>query len=581
MALLAGALGTIAVVAWISIVRVLDSRGPLRSHRPHAARGARAVELLAGRPLKALAYLGAAHDPERPSPGRDFLLASALRGLDDLEATVDCGADVQASAVSPDGALPGDRVRRRGPGLAPGRSPARADHRRRAADAFYWLTFGADGTLAFIGKDGRARVYDVERRALRHTLEHAAGVVLNRIDLSADGTRAVTSANDGKAIVWDLRTGERVRTISAGWLGFLGVYGQLTPDDPDAPDRDHGRRRSGWDDAPPARCSSSLDHGGQILGGSLSRDGALAATCGADRRVRIWDLAARTARLTLTGHGDVVWKCVFSRDGTRLLTTSSDGTAEVWDLASGTLVHLGGPGRHRVVGRAVARRPARIATANLAGSAQVQDAETGAAHQPRRRRLRRPLHRRRRPAGDGARRRQAADLAAARGAAARRLAGAARHDPARRQRDGARGGAARRAARAVGRGGPPAAGPHRPWRRPSPSPRARRAGGPGSTAARWCSTPPPARPWPELSLSGFGHCPSTAPAAGCWSTTPAGPPRVLDVASGAAVATLAGATDAVLADDGRRALAWSTVARRQSGRSTAVRRSRSRRLARA
>ena len=362
--------------AWLSIQRVIDSQA-------HAERTARTLleergrtEALAGHPLKALAYLGVAYSADRAAPGRDFLLTGVLRELDDLEATLDCGADVIRTALSPDGtqlaAACGDL----------GRIWNLADHRvlftlGPAPDGFYWLSYARDGgTLVFGGMDGVARLYDPHTGALRLSLEHRAGTEINRASFNPTATRLITTGADGKAVVWDAATGARLHVLAAGSFGFLGVYGELSPDGKTLLTATMGGVGTGWDIETGAELGS-LDHGGQILGADMTSDGTLAATCGVDRRTVVWDLDRRALRLTLSGHSDVIWKCVFAPDGRRLLTTSADGTAKIWDLATGTLVTAVDAGD--IVHEGEFSADGRLIVTNtLDGAAQVWDAETGA-----------------------------------------------------------------------------------------------------------------------------------------------------------------------------------------------------------
>ncbi|HVV82204.1 MAG TPA: protein kinase [Kofleriaceae bacterium] len=376
LAVLCAAAVVVGFGAWVSVDRIVRSQ----ARSDHTARTLLEErgrsELLAGHSLKALAYLGAAHDDAARTPGLDFLLASALRELDDLDATFDCGGDVEASALSPDGihlaAACGDHGRiwrlddhtvERTLGPAPG--------------GFHGVDYAADGgTVAFYGEDGVARLYDTATGRLRVGLVHRAGTAINRASFDPTGARLVTTGDDGQAVVWDAHGGARLRSIAAGSLGFLGVYGVLAPDGRTLLTMTLGGVGTGWDLDTGAQLGS-LAHGGQVLGGDVSRDGTLAATCGVDRRTRVWDLRTRTARLTLTGHGSAIWKCVFSQDGTRLLTTSQDGTAKVWDLASGTLVTSVDTGDFVWWGE-FSPDGASFVTNTLDGAAQVWDARTGA-----------------------------------------------------------------------------------------------------------------------------------------------------------------------------------------------------------
>jgi WD40 repeat protein/DNA-binding SARP family transcriptional activator len=157
--------------------------------------------------------------------------------------------------------------------------------------------------------------------------------MLNQIAWSPDGTRVATTSDDGSAIVWDGKTGERQSTFTghAPWI----VY------------------QPNW-----------------------SPDGARIATAGYDGRVRVWDSASGEELSTLDVEVNYM---SWSPEGERIATASLDGVARIWNVAAAkelyTLTHRAeAPLWH------VTWSPSgdQIATSDMAGKVVVRDAGTGA-----------------------------------------------------------------------------------------------------------------------------------------------------------------------------------------------------------
>jgi len=73
---------------------------------------------------------------------------------------------------------------------------------------------------------------------------------------------------------------------------------------------------------------------------AFSPDGALLATGGYDRVIRVWDVATGRERATFDGHVEHVASLEFSPDGKRIASVSHDTTGLVWDAST---LHLPAP----------------------------------------------------------------------------------------------------------------------------------------------------------------------------------------------------------------------------------------------
>ena len=150
---------------------------------------------------------------------------------------------------------------------------------------------------------------------------------------SPDGRQLATTSYDGDAIVWDAKSGERVRRFSISNVLKRGVA--WSPDS----------QRLAW--------------------GSVGDENA----------VRIWD--RRTDKVSiLRGHTHSLISCIWSPDGSRLVTTAMDKTARIWDADTLTCLHVLS-GHTGFVNAACWADDGRSLVTAGAGGVKVWDAQTG------------------------------------------------------------------------------------------------------------------------------------------------------------------------------------------------------------
>ena len=111
--------------------------------------------------------------------------------------------------------------------------------------------------------------------------------------------------------------------------------------------------------------------------GGDARD--LAASCGADAKVHVWEVRSNLSLFFLSTHTATVWKAVFApRGAVQLATCSADHTARVWETRSGRATCILKGHQAGVVGIAWSPDGSRnIATCSWDRTARVWNGLTG------------------------------------------------------------------------------------------------------------------------------------------------------------------------------------------------------------
>jgi WD40 repeat protein/serine/threonine protein kinase len=250
------------------------------------------------------------------------------------------------------------------------------------------------------------------------TTLHTHHNALTRAVLSNNGKRIFTSGEDTTIRVWDLATGEMLRTFQGQNSPVCAMA--VSPDGKYiAYGGDEGTVKL-WNAETGAEVVTLRGHpspvmslafgptGKRLAAGSYSSDGAIIvwdvptgapiATSGGQTEVRtlafspdgkhiasgsgdwtikLWDAQTGTEVTTLRGHKGWVLAVGFNPDGTRIISGSRDKTIRVWDAESGDMLTMIAGHEGAVIGVAFNPHDELIVSGSDDNTVRVWDAQTG------------------------------------------------------------------------------------------------------------------------------------------------------------------------------------------------------------
>jgi WD40 repeat protein len=189
--------------------------------------------------------------------------------------------------------------------------------------------------LASGSDDGTARVWDPDDPGRPPVLLAGHSGSVWSVAWSPDGRRLATADGDGALRVWDPDAPSQARMMLVGHVGSAWSVA-WSPDSRMLASGGADRTVRLWDvhgqDAgSQAQPVILTGHDGWVWSVAWSPDGQWIASAG-DRTVRRWPTGGG-APLVLGGHAGLVWSAAWSPDGRRLASGGADRTVRVWDLA--------------------------------------------------------------------------------------------------------------------------------------------------------------------------------------------------------------------------------------------------------
>ncbi len=190
-----------------------------------------------------------------------------------------------------------------------------------------------DGRTALSGsQDMTMKLWDLASGEVLRTFTRHNGYVWC-VAIAPDGRTALSGSgsHDKTLKLWDLASGKELRTFSGHSEDVMSVA--IAPDGRTALSGSFDKTLKLWDLASGKELRTFTGHSGPVISVAIAPDGRTALSAGG-MTLKLWDLASGKELRTFTGH-DGVSRVAIAPDGRTALSSGRDRTLKLWDLASG------------------------------------------------------------------------------------------------------------------------------------------------------------------------------------------------------------------------------------------------------
>ncbi len=331
-------------------------------------------EMLAGKPRRALAYLGEAYRMGADTTALRFLLAQAALEVERKQVTLEGHEDqVYRAKFSPNGSRVLTASRDKTAKIWDAATGEPLVSLEGHTHAVRMASFDRTGTRVVTASYGEtAQLWDVASGRRLESLEGHTNAV-HSASFDPTGTRVVTASYDKTARVWHAATG-KLLALFDGHTDHVNAA-SFSPDGALVLTASEDGAAKIWEATTGKLVASLEGHEDRVDSASFSPDGERVVTI-AYKSVKVWqDLT--TPPLSLEGHSGIVRCASFSPDSTRIVTAGSEETAKVWDAATGELLFKLGGHTREIQGASFSPNGEYVVTASEDGTAKIWFSRTG------------------------------------------------------------------------------------------------------------------------------------------------------------------------------------------------------------
>lgn len=205
-------------------------------------------------------------------------------------------------------------------------------------DEAYAVAFSSDGhSVVSSSREKVLKLWDVETgQKLRTFVGHSDWVT--SVAFSPDDQTILSSSDDKTLRLWEVATGKRIRVLN-GHNDFVNSVA-FSPDGKMAVSGSKDKQLKLWNVQTGQAVKTLSGHMGWVLAVAFSPDGKSVLSGSDDKTLKLWDVKMGEVVRSFAGHREAVFSVAFSPDGKMALSGSHDNTIRLWDVKTGQTLRM-------------------------------------------------------------------------------------------------------------------------------------------------------------------------------------------------------------------------------------------------
>ncbi|KAJ3030851.1 hypothetical protein HDV00_008636 [Rhizophlyctis rosea] len=226
--------------------------------------------------------------------------------------------------------------------------------------------------------DGTVNVWDLGSGNLVRSFHGGLG---KHVAVTEDGEVVVTASWDVNcAMILDVKTGRILHTLSHAALdGHTGGMKAVavTPKGERVVTGSMDHTAKLWDGRTGELLRTFMGHRGSVEAVAITSNGLTVVTGSADRTAMVWNAATGNWTVRLKDHSDGVSSVAITPDGKKVVTGSLDRTLNIWDAKSGKLLHALTDHTDAINTVAITSDGQSVISGSADNTAKIWDGDTG------------------------------------------------------------------------------------------------------------------------------------------------------------------------------------------------------------